>query len=304
MSIDTHSLQQWLGKTKLSSDLLTTAPAQALAQTLDAVDVDFQAGSLLPHLWHWVYLLEPVATAELSADGHPPKGDFLPPIELPRRMWAGSRFEFNRQLIIGQEIQRKSTIKHIVHKQGRSGELIIVTVVHEISDPQGIAFTEEQDIVYRQGASSVTSTPITTPEQNSTTNPVSQITTCEADHFKTITPDPVLLFRYSALTFNSHRIHYDLDYTRQVEAYPGLVVHGPLLASLLIGLFQESFPDSPIASFSFKALRPVFHLHSFTVCTNKADAKGVARLWIQDHQGIECMQAQLGLKSNDRSGES
>lgn len=283
MDIDTEQLSSWIGKRESHTDVLSRNPMEAMAATLDKAPVAIAQGQELPPLWHWLYFLNPVRQSELALDGHPKKGDFLPPIELPRRMWAGSRFDYHQALHVDEQIERISTIKSVNIKHGRSGQLAFVCVGHELLGENGLALHEEHDIVYREAGAQPT-TPKPAPEQ--------------ADFRKFITPDPVLLFRYSALTFNSHRIHYDREYVTEVEGYPGLVVHGPLLATLLVDTLLENVGGCSLSKFEFKAISPVFDLNTFQVCGSQADAEGNYRLWIQDHRGALCMDASATITSN------
>ena len=273
----------WIGKTQSASSILTIGPMEGLAATLDRNSTAFSIGDALPPLWHWLYFLETSKKSELAEDGHPHRGDFLPPIDLPRRMWAGSRLNFIRPLLAGETIKRSSTIQSIKLKQGRSGSLGFVCVAHELSDSSGVLLIEEHDIVYRGMPTGTVSaqSPLKAGEDH--------------DFARTVTPDPVLLFRYSALTFNGHRIHYDRAYAKDVESYPGLVVHGPLLATFLLELFADNYPEATLASFSFKAIKPVFDIDSFQVCGNKPDNTGNTKLWIADNAGNLCMEARVEL---------
>ena len=273
----------WIGKAQSASSILTIGPMEGLAATLDRDSTAFSLGDALPPLWHWLYFLETSKQSELAEDGHPHRGDFLPPIDLPRRMWAGSRLNFIRPLIAGETIKRSSTIQSINLKQGRSGSLGFVCVAHELSDSSGVLLIEEHDIVYRDMPTGTVSAP----------SPLK--TDDDHDFARTVTPDPVLLFRYSALTFNGHRIHYDRAYAKDVESYPGLVVHGPLLATFLLELFADNYPEATLSSFSFKAIRPVFDIDSFQVCGNKLDNTGSTKLWIADNAGNLCMEARVEL---------
>ena len=273
--------QQWIDREQTSSDILTARPMEALAATLDRKVLRFNEGDALPALWHWLYFLDPAPQSQLAIDGHPQRGDFLPPIALPRRMWAGSRIHFQRLLCVGASVKRSSKIKSITLKQGRSGDLAFVCVAHEISDHEGLALCEEHDIVYRD---------------YSKEKPVADAATAQkperkADFSKTVNPDPVLLFRYSALTFNGHRIHYDREYASNTESYPGLVVHGPLLATLLVEFLTETYPDQKLLHFEFKALKPVFDTGTFHVCVNKINDEGTSKLWIADSEGECCIDA-------------
>lgn len=287
MTLQTTTFDEWIGKSESSSDFLSLAPLDGLAATLDKNKLQYSPGDKLPPLWHWLYFLAPAPQAKIANDGHAERGDFLPPIPLPRRMWAGSRFEFHRPLHAGEEVKRLSTIKNIALKKGRSGQLAFVTVKHEIGSlgsELNTAITEEHDIVYRENAAADAGPiPITKVSQ-------------EPAYSKIVNPDPVLLFRYSALTFNGHRIHYDREYVTKVEGYPGLIVHGPLLATLLIDLLVSQFPDKVVSRFEFKALSPVFDLNSFAVCGSNINDEGQVDLWIKGHEDALCMKANATVK--------
>ena len=282
-------LQQWVGKTETLHDLIDPRTAAALAATLDC-SAAAGHGAPLPPLWHWTYFWSVAPQAQLGADGHPERGGFLPPIELPRRMWAGGRFRFNQPLTIGAQATRTSRILSVSSKSGKSGELAFVTVQHEIGCNGAPCFTEEHDIVYRNmpPPGSVAPTPPSAPS--------------DAVWERVITPDPVLLFRYSALTFNGHRIHYDRRYVTGVEGYPGLIVHGPLIATLLVELLRHHLPQARLASFSFRAVSPLFDTDSFTVC-GSPDADGrTVRLWAKNASGGLAMQAEATLATSIVSG--
>lgn len=270
-------LQSWQGRSETLADSITAAPVAALSATLDREDPGPADGTALPPLWHWMYFLPHARQSELGPDGHPRRGGFLPPVPLPRRMWAGGRlrWEAGNALQVGQKVQRRSTIGSVSHKSGRSGELLFVLVEHAYSNDQGLALTEEHDIVYRAAAQP--GDPAPTPQKP----PLDGQQTWS----RTIVPDDVLLFRYSALTFNGHRIHYDRRYVTGVEGYPGLIVHGPLIATLLLDLLRRELPQARVLSFEFKAVRPTFDLHAFSVHGKpSADGKTV-QLWAQDHEG-------------------
>jgi 3-methylfumaryl-CoA hydratase len=267
------SIAEWIGKTESRSDTVTAGPIAALSATLDREDPPPQQGDVLPPLWHWLYFLDRHRQSELGPDGHGRRGGFLPPIPLPRRMWAGGRFEFRHPLRVGEEITRMSRIVDIKEKSGRSGPLVFILVRHEISNAEGLAFTEEHDIVYRDHG------------------PVGPAQPAPADGVweRTSVPDDVLLFRYSALTFNGHRIHYDRRYATEVEGYPGLVVHGPLLATLLMDLLRRNEPRANVTRFSFRAVGPLFDTGPFRVC-GKPEGKSIA-LWAKDAAGNLAMTA-------------
>jgi len=276
-------LQEWAGKTESTKDTVTVAPVRALSATLDHLDPDPIKGDFLPELWHWLYFLPHARQSEIGPDGHPKRGGFMPPVPLPRRMWAGSRLQWLAPLTVGEDIERVSTIQSVTHKSGRSGDLIFVLVKHEISNQNGLALIEEHDIVYRDVAGANDKPVAPTPAPTN------------AIWSKTITPDDVLLFRYSALTFNGHRIHYDRKYVTEVEGYPGLIVHGPLIATLLADLVRQSIPACKLKRFEFRAIRPAFDIHPLKVCAKpdlENDPSGKTILiWAQDHEGWLTMQA-------------
>ncbi len=280
-------LQTWQGQSETLSDTLSASPVSALSASLDRDDPAPAAGTALPPLWHWLYFLPHARQSEIGPDGHPRRGGFLPPVPLPRRMWAGGRlrWETANRLQVGQEVQRTSTIQSVKHKAGRSGELLFVQVQHQLHNAQGLALTEEQDIVYRSAAQPGDPAPV--PQ----TPPLAG----QADWSRSIVPDPVLLFRYSALTFNGHRIHYDRTYATGTEGYPGLVVHGPLIATLLLDLLRRSLPDAQVLTFDFRAVRPTFDLHPFSVHGKLSSDGKTVELWGQDHEGLLTMQGTASL---------
>ena len=276
-------LQSWQERSETMSDIITAAPLRALSATLDRDDPAPEDGSAVPALWHWLYFLPHARQSEIGPDGHPRRGGFLPPVPLPRRMWAGGRlrWEAGNPLRVGQQVQRVSTIRSVQHKTGRSGELLFVLVEHRFSNQDGLALTEEHDIVYRAAARR--GDPVPPPQQPPLAG--------QAAWSRTIVPDDVLLFRYSALTFNGHRIHYDRRYVTQVEGYPGLIVHGPLIATLLLDLLRRQVQGARVVAFDFKALRPTFDLHPFSVHGKPRDDGRTIDLWAQDHEGLLTMQA-------------
>jgi len=274
-------LTEWIGKSEEVADVVTATPFAALAATLDRAPERPAAGTPLPPLWHWLYFLPLHRQSDIGADGHAKRGGFLPPVPLPRRMWAGSQFEFHAPLRVGDSITRTSTIAEVTEKSGRTGPLVFVKVRHEIrrSDAEAVALTEIHDIVYREAAKpdDVAPPPKAAPESS----------TWE----RKWVPDDVLLFRYSALTFNGHRIHYDRRYVTETEGYPGLIVHGPLIATLLLDLLRREWPEADVTRYEFRAIRPLFDLHPFAVCGEpQADGKSV-RLWARDYEGFLTMDA-------------
>jgi len=275
--MDLEHLRSWIGRSEQRTDTITAAPLAALAATLDRDDPPPGIGTAVPPLWHWLYFLPIARQSELGPDGHPRRGGFLPPVELPRRMWAGGRLTFERPLRVGEVATRTSRIDDVTAKDARSGPLVFVTVHHALSTPEGHAISEAHDIVYRG-----------LPAPGSAATP--QRAPTDETFARTVVPDDVLLFRYSALTFNGHRIHYDRRYVTEVEGYPGLVVHGPLIATLLLDLLRRERPTATVARFDFKAVSPLFDLHPFELCGRPDGERGFA-LWARNHEGGLAMQA-------------
>jgi len=277
--VDIDHLREWIGKTESREDRITLAPMAALSATLDRDDPFPRDGDALPPLWHWLYFLPIHRQSELGPDGHPKRGSFIPPVPLPRRMFAGGRQQFHRPLRAGEEISRVSRIADVTHKMGRNGPLVFVLVRHEISNRHGLALVEEHDIVYRESLR----------QGEAVQHP--QPAPVNAAWSREVLADAVVLFRYSALTFNPHRIHYDLRYCTDVEGYPGLVVHGPLIATLLADLLRRNIPEARVTHFSFRAVRPLFDTHSFSVNGRAASDGKTVKLWARDHEGWLCMEA-------------
>jgi 3-methylfumaryl-CoA hydratase len=275
------NLQEWIGKSEAVSDIATATPYAALSATLDRAPERPPVGTPLPALWHWLYFLPLHRQSEIGPDGHAKRGGFLPPVPLPRRMWAGSQFEFHKPLRVGDQLTRVSTIHDVTEKSGRTGTLVFVKVRHEIhrGEEPDIALTEFHDIVYREAPNPDDVVP---PPKAAPPN---------ATWEKQWVPDDVLLFRYSALTFNGHRIHYDRRYVTEVEGYPGLIVHGPMIATLLLDLLRHQLPDVELARYEFRAVRPVFDINHFVVCGEPQPDGKTFRLWARDHEGWLTMDA-------------
>ena len=279
--MDFDSLRAWIGRSETRADRATAMPIAALAATLDRDDPVPAAGSEVPPLWHWLYFTPLARASELGHDGHARLGGFLPPVPLPRRMWAGGRLEFAHPLRVGDEMTRNSRIVEVSGKSGRSGALVFVTVQHAIANAFGVAVTEEHDIVYREA-----------PRAAAPPQPQPPEAAPRDEAFaREVVPDPVLLFRYSALTFNGHRIHYDRRYVTEVEGYPGLIVHGPLIATLLLDLLRHRIPDARVARYEFRAVRPTFDINHFFVCGEPQDDGRTIHLWARDHDGWLTMDA-------------
>jgi 3-methylfumaryl-CoA hydratase len=279
-------LAAWTGRSETVHDTIGPTPVIALTATLDRPSAPVEAGTALPPLWHWLYFLPMHRQSEIGADGHARRGGFLPPVPLPRRMWAAGQFEFRTPIRVGDAVARTSTIDSVTVKEGRTGTLVFVKVRHELrcngaADP---ALVEFHDIVYRAAQRAHDVAP---PPQPAPGDPAWQ---------REIVPDDVLLFRYSALTFNGHRIHYDRRYVTQVEGYPGLIVHGPLIATLLLDLLRREAATAEVASFRFRAVRPTFDLHPFRISGRPSDDGKRVHLWAQDHDGWLTMDATATLK--------
>lgn len=262
----------WIGRHQESQDRISFNLVKRIAATLG--EVAPQPGEALPPLWHWAFFQEPVAAAELGPDGHPALGGFLPPAHNRNRMWAGSRIEFYQPLLVEAEVTCLSTILNVEEKHGRTGSLLFVTVRHEYFQGGQRVLQDEQDIVYREP----------TPPKLSGSDLVP-----EGQWREPVEPSPTLLFRYSAVTFNGHRIHYDWPYVTETEGYPGLVVHGPLIATLNLQAFTNAHPTARLKRFSFRGVRPLISPHPFEVGGRLIDG-GKAQVWAGNQDGI----AQLG----------
>jgi 3-methylfumaryl-CoA hydratase len=272
----------WVGRAETATDTVTVQQVAGLAATLDLDQTErdrlgLVADGVLPTLWHWIAFLPTAPMSQLGPDGHPKRGGFLPPVPLERRMWAGGRLQFQDEIRIGEPLERRSTILAVKDKTGRAGRMVFVTVEHRFSTGRGLAIVEEQDIVY-----------VVIPERFTPPPPVelpSPVAFREA-----VPMDPVKLFRFSAVTFNGHRIHYQLDYSRDVEKYPGLVVHGPLQAILLMEFARRQRDGAVPKSYSFRGVRPLFHFEPLEV-VGTAVEDGAQQLATVNGDGHACMQA-------------
>jgi 3-methylfumaryl-CoA hydratase len=278
MTVDLDQLRSWIGRSETIEDVVTAAPLRGLSATLDREDAPQAAGKAIPPCWHWLYFLPMARQSEIGTDGHAKRGGFLPPVPLPRRMWAGSRIDFAAPLCVGQAIARTSRIDDVRLKEGKTGPLVFVKVRHDIRADGAPAIVEEHDIVYRDHPQPGEPAPAGTPAP------------ADAQWTRRIVPDDVLLFRYSALTFNGHRIHYDRKYVTEVEGYPGLIVHGPLIATLLLDLLRRELPDATVTHFEFRAMKPLFDIAPFEVCGRRVDGHHV-KLWARTPEGHLAMDA-------------
>jgi hydroxyacyl-ACP dehydratase HTD2-like protein with hotdog domain len=265
------SHSDWIGRTEMREDRLDARLVAGMAATLGV-----GLPEALPPTWHWTLFQDWVMPDRIGPDGHPKRGGFLPPVhDLPRRMWAGGRLRFpGAGLHVGDAVRRESTILSVEEKAGGSGRLVFVTVRHLVSGPAGVAVEEEQDIVYRGAEGAAVKRGEAAPEWPDAAERV-------------VVPDPVMLFRYSALTGNGHRIHYDHPYVTGVEGYPGLVVHGPLQATLMAGLAVERGGGRRLARFAFRGRRPAFDGRRLRVLAR--EEAGAVRLETRDEDGATCM---------------
>ena len=284
-----YEFDEWCGKTEVSQDVIDPALAARLRTTL-LNDEQTLSTEFLPTLCHWCFFQSPAPAHLLSEDGHPQRGGFLPPIPLPRRMWAGGKLEFFAQIPIGATLIRHSTIDSIQAKEGRSGKLVFVTIRHEYWQEKTKLLTEHQDLVFREAATNANSD----ATGNKTLGLTSPIESTAPLYSQTLCGDAVTLFRFSALTFNSHRINYDRDYAVNVEGYAGLVVHGPLLATQLAQFAEKNFEtsDRRLGSFSFKAVSPIVDTQNYTLCAGNKNSDGRVPLWIIKDNGVLAMRAE------------
>ena len=276
-TLDLPHLRQWIGRTSEATDVVTAQLVRGLRATLFMEIGDPRHGDAVPFTTHWC-LGQPVyPMSELGPDGHPARGGFLPPVPLPRRMWAGGELEFLETLRVGDEVTRTSRIADVTMKTGSTGALCFVSVDHQITTPRGTALRERQDIVYRD----VSAAP-SVPPKSPAPPPVAQ-------HRESHMADPVLLFRYSALTFNGHRIHYDREYVTKVEGYPGLIFHGPMQAAFMVEFAAKLRGGQPPRKFSYRGVQPLFEGSEFSINANQTDTG--MELWTANSAGHPTMKA-------------
>ncbi|MDB5568153.1 MAG: hypothetical protein JWP84_4719 [Tardiphaga sp.] len=275
--LDLDHLRTWIGRTDEASDVVTAQLVKGLRAILFLDIGQPQPGDIAPFTTHWC-LAQPVAPMDqLGSDGHPARGGFLPPVPLPRRMWAGGQLEFLDTLRVGDVVTRSSKILDVTLKTGSTGALCFVSVEHLITTPRGLAIRERQDIVYRDMPTSMAPAAPAPAEVPA------------AKHRETHFADPVLLFRYSALTFNGHRIHYDRDYVTKVEFYPGLVFHGPMQAALLVEFSAKLHGGKAPKTFSYRGVQPLFDGAEFSVNAN--DNEAGFDVWTANAAGAPTMKA-------------
>lgn len=278
--LDFDGLRSWVGRTERARDLVTASALAGLSATLDRADPHPELGAAALDGAHWLFFHPHARQSELDATGHSSTGEFLPPAPLPRRMWAGGRLRLHKPLRVGQEIERVSTIRDITVKQGRSGMLVFVLVHHAVSGPEGLAVEEEHDIVYREAAR-----PDETPRPP-------QMAPNNAMWTRTVAPDATLLFRFSALTFNASRIHYDYRYVTEVEGYPGVIVSARLVAIMLMQMCQAENRAGDLEEFDFRFVRPLFDAAPFTLAGRTGESAASASLWAANAEGHLSMTAE------------
>ena len=295
MASDTAALASWVGRSESVVDVIDPIRVRQLAATLgDAARLASPAAAALPAGWHWAWFNPLALPSGLGDDGHPHRGDFLPPVRLPRRMWAGSRLTWHRVFTVGSAVTRDSRILSVQARSGRGGDMVFVTVGHRYHDDGGTLLDEEHDIVYRAAAS----------DRERAALSALGVRVRAGEHAferagarqQAVHADSVLLFRYSAATFNGHRIHYDVDYCRDVEGYPGLVVHGPLLATLLLGFVENTLaPGRFVQSFAFRARRPSFAIGPLHLHAAGAFVDCAMDVWSTDNLGAVAIDARVKL---------
>jgi 3-methylfumaryl-CoA hydratase len=276
-TLDADYLSQWTGNQESIEETISAAPMHRMAATLDREPGIIADGDAVPPLWHWAYFVMPTRASELGRDGHAALGEFMPPVPLPRRMWAGGKLEFNTPLRVGELARRESTVRDVKIKHGRTGRLCFVEVEHCIYVDDELRFSEVHNIVYRD---------LKQAGEDKVKPPQAPV---DAQWTREVVPDPTLLFRYSALTFNGHRIHYDLDFCRHEEGYPGLVFHGPLTATLLLELAMENNNKRSLKTYEFRAYSPLFDNAAFTL--NGRMDNNSAVLWASNPDNKLAMKA-------------
>ncbi len=280
--MDVSQYQPWVGRSEVCTDIAAPEHYRAWLSTLDYKDLTVKDGAPMPPLAHLIFNKAIVQVSEVGRDGHPKRGDFLPPVALPRRMWAGSKFEFRAPLRVGDKLAKRSEVVSVQAKTGSTGQLVFLVLRHTTTSQSGGEVMEEQTVVYRDDPKPAAAGEAPKPASagapsNSARAPAPMPA---ADFSRGVTPNEVMLFRYSAITFNGHRIHYDAPYAKEVEGYPGLVVHGPLLATLMVDLVARELPSEKVESFEFTARQAVTLPASITV-NGKREGRAVS-LWIEN----------------------
>jgi 3-methylfumaryl-CoA hydratase len=279
MTQELEKLKEWIGQKESAVDYVTVPAVHRLAATLDRDDPFPKTGDPLPVGWHQILFPRVVRHSQIGADGHPQRGDFLPPVPLPRRMFAGKRTTFHADLQVGDAVRRDSVIQDVTLKQGRTGQMVFVTIKTDIMSPRGLAITEEQDVVYRDAPAPGT------PAQPAQPAPGRAVWS------RTVTPDPVMLFRYSALTFNGHRIHYDKPYVTQVEGYPDLIMNGGL-TTLLVFELARTHATTPMRHITSRNVRALYVNQPITFGGEPSADNRTAKLWALNPDGALALTAE------------
>jgi 3-methylfumaryl-CoA hydratase len=277
-TVDIAHLRQWIGRTETVRDLITPRLVAGLRATLDQEPGDPKNGDVAPLAVHWCLAPPTVTSSQTGPDGHPKRGGFLPPVPLPRRMWAGGELMLHDSLRVGDDVERRSRIANVELKQGSTGQLCFVTLEHEIVSPRGSAINERQDVVYREAP----------PPDAQKSTPPAPTGAPTPTWRREVRADELTLFRYSALTFNGHRIHYDRRYCIEEEGYPGLIVHGPLQATFLAE-FAASIRGRTPSAFTFRGVNPMFDDDGCTV--NAIESGNDLELWTANRHGTQTMKA-------------
>src|SRR5215471_14319150 len=283
--LDIEQLKQHIGRRVTVTDIASAAPANLLRHTFGRSDPEFKSGDALPPGWHLLYFLPRFDPSELRPDGSPRDSGVVPPMPLPRRMFAGERVRFHRSIRIGDELRRETELADLALKSGGTGTLVFATVVSRIFVSGGLALEEERRTVFREE--------VKPGERNQA--PRREAAPADVPWRRAVAPDPVLLFRFSALTFNSHRIHYDRPWAVEREGYTGLVVHGPLTSTLLIDFARDHNPGLVLQTYEAQARAPLFDTAAFELRGRPtADGRG-AELWAVTPEGTVAMSARAEL---------
>ncbi|HEV8437539.1 MAG TPA: MaoC family dehydratase N-terminal domain-containing protein [Methylomirabilota bacterium] len=285
IELDLENLKRHVGRRLISTDVVTAGPANLLRLTFGRPDAELQPGDVLPPGWHNLYFLPLFGPEELRPDGSPRDAGVVPSMPLPRRMFAGERLRFHRPIRVGDELRRETELTDIAVKRGGTGTLVFATVVNRIFVPGGLALEEERRTVFREE--------VKPGERNQA--PRREEAPSDVPWRRRMEPDPILLFRFSALTFNSHRIHYDRRWAMEAEGYSGLVVHGPLTSLLLIDFARDHHPQRAFAGYSAEARAPLFDTAPFELRGRPAADGRSALLWAVTPEGTVAMSAQVEL---------
>lgn len=276
--IDETTYREWIGRTQVMRERLDAWPVRGLKAALEG-DFGTGEGDEVPGLGQWLYFVPAVARSRMGEDGHPQRGDFLPPVSLPRRMWAASDIRFSRPMRIGEEVEKTARIADISVKAGKTGLLVFLKIenIYRVDGEQ--ALSEMQTLVYRDD-----------PRPDEAPPPPKPVPQAAA-WSETVETDTALLFRYSAVTFNAHRIHYDAPYARDVEGYPNVVVHGQLTATMLFAALSRHVPGQRLGTFGFRAMKPIFV--GERIFLEGAPSGNGYDLWARDANGHLCLSASV-----------